>query len=56
VASTDIGVSWDNISDGYFGGSIGAVAVAATDPKVIYVGMGSVDIRGNTSAGRGVWK
>ncbi|MDH3271149.1 MAG: glycosyl hydrolase [Gemmatimonadota bacterium] len=54
--STDNGVSWDNISDGYFGGSIGAVAVATADPNVIYVGMGSVDIRGNTSAGRGVWK
>ncbi len=54
--STDNGVTWENISDGYFGGSIGAVKVADADPNVIYVGMGSVDIRGNTSAGRGVWK
>ena len=52
----DLGNSWTNISDGFFGGSIGAVAVAASDPNVIYVGMGSVDIRGNTSAGRGMWK
>ncbi len=52
----DNGVTWRNISDGYFGGSIGAVAVAASDPNVIYVGEGSMDIRGNTSAGRGAWK
>jgi photosystem II stability/assembly factor-like uncharacterized protein len=54
--STDNGGSWENISDGSFGGSMGAVTVADVDPNVIYVGMGSVDIRGNTSAGRGVWK
>lgn len=52
----DDGVTWDNISDGYFGGSIGAVDVADSDPNVIFVGMGSVDIRGNTSIGRGVWR
>ncbi len=52
----DNGVTWRNISDGYFGGSIGAVAVAASDPNVIYVGEGSMDIRGNTSSGRGAWK
>ncbi|GMV04704.1 MAG: hypothetical protein AMXMBFR53_09840 [Gemmatimonadota bacterium] len=52
----DNGNAWRNVSDGYFGGSIGAVAVAASDPNVIYVGMGSVDIRGNTSHGRGMWK
>lgn len=52
----DNGVTWSNTSDGYFGGSIGAVAVAASDENVIYVGTGSADIRGNTSTGRGVWK
>lgn len=54
--SDDNGASWTNISDGWFGGSIGAVAVAASDPNVIYVGEGSMDIRGNTSTGRGAWK
>lgn len=54
--SADNGVSWRNISDGWFGGSIGAVAVAPSDPNVIYVGQGSMDIRGNTSTGRGAWK
>ena len=52
----DNGTTWRNISDGYFGGSIGAVRVADSDPNVIYVGQGSVDIRGNTSTGRGAWK
>jgi len=52
----DNGVSWSNISDGYFGGSIGAVSVAASDQNIIYAGTGSVDVRGNTSAGRGLWK
>ncbi len=54
--STDNGGSWSNITDGFFGGSVGAVRVADADPNVIYVGTGSVDIRGNTSAGHGVWK
>ena len=39
--STDNGVTWENITDGYFGGSIGAVRVADSDPNVIYVGQGS---------------
>tara|TARA_B100000029_G_C17589716_1_gene962144 strand:- start:454 stop:3420 length:2967 start_codon:yes stop_codon:yes gene_type:complete len=54
--TTDNGISWHNISDGFFGGSIGAVRVAGSDPNVIYVGQGSADIRGNTSTGRGMWK
>jgi photosystem II stability/assembly factor-like uncharacterized protein len=52
----DAGQTWRNISDGTFGGSIGAVEVAPSDPNVIYVGEGSVDIRGNTSMGRGAWR
>ena len=52
----DAGMSWKNITDGFFGGSIGAVDIADSDPNVIYVGTGSADIRGNSSAGRGVWK
>ncbi|MDQ8159653.1 MAG: glycosyl hydrolase [Gemmatimonadota bacterium] len=52
----DAGQSWRNISDGYFGGVIGAVRVADSDPNVIYVGTGSQDVRGNSSTGRGAWK
>jgi len=52
----DGGRSWDNISDGYFGGSIGSIAVAASDANVIYVGGGEKTVRGNVSYGYGVWK
>ena len=54
--TTDGGRSWSNISDGYFGGSIGAVEVAKSDPNVIYVGGGEKTLRGNVSSGYGVWK
>ncbi len=54
--TTDGGRSWGNISDGYFGGSIGAVEVAQSDPNVIYVGGGEKTLRGNVSSGYGIWK
>ena len=54
--TTDGGSSWKNITDGYFGGSIGAVEVAASDPNIIYVGGGEVTVRGNVSHGYGMWK
>lgn len=54
--STDAGNSWENITDGYFGGSIGAIAVAPSDPNVIYVGQGEETVRGNVSSGFGLWK
>lgn len=50
------GQHWENISDGFFGGSIGAVAVSEYDPNVIYVGGGEVTVRGNVSSGYGMWK
>ncbi|MFM7091565.1 MAG: WD40/YVTN/BNR-like repeat-containing protein, partial [Bacteroidota bacterium] len=52
----DAGQTWENISDGYFGGSIGAVAVSESDPNVLYVGGGEVTVRGNVSYGYGMWK
>ncbi len=55
--TTDAGISWKNISDKSFGaGSIGAVAVAPSDPNVIYVGTGSACPRGNVSAGIGLYR
>jgi photosystem II stability/assembly factor-like uncharacterized protein len=50
------GQHWENISDGFFGGSIGAVAVSTYDPNVIYVGTGEQTLRGNVSSGNGLWK
>nr|WP_290932552.1 hypothetical protein [Haliscomenobacter sp.] len=52
----DAGQTWDNISDKYFGGSIGAVAVAESDPNVIYVGEGEQTLRNNVASGAGLWK
>ena len=54
--TTDAGNTWENISDGYFGGSIGAVAVSESDNNVIYVGEGEETVRGNVSSGNGMWK
>ena len=51
------GTTWKNISDGYFGGSIGAVAVSESNNNVIYVGQGEQTVRGNVSSGfEGIWK
>ncbi|OSZ79869.1 glycosyl hydrolase [Chitinophagaceae bacterium IBVUCB2] len=54
----DMGLSWKNISDGYFKtGSVGAVAVSESDPNVVYVGMGEHAVRGvMTHHGDGVYK
>jgi photosystem II stability/assembly factor-like uncharacterized protein len=54
----DMGLSWRNISDGYFKtGSVGAIAVAESDPNVIYVGMGEHAPRGvMTHHGDGVYR
>ncbi|WMN12585.1 glycosyl hydrolase [Marivirga salinae] len=52
----DGGSTWESISDGHFGGSIGAVAIAESDPNVIYVGGGEKTLRGNMSYGYGMYK
>ncbi len=54
--TTNGGKEWENISDGFFGGSIGAVEVSQSDPNVIYVGGGEKTLRGNVSSGYGIWK
>ncbi|GAB5416735.1 MAG: hypothetical protein Crog4KO_22240 [Crocinitomicaceae bacterium] len=50
------GTTWENISDGYFGGSIGAIEVSKSHNNVIYVGGGEVTVRGNVSPGTGMYK
>ena len=56
--TTDMGISWKNISDGFFKtGSVGAIAVAESDPNVVYVGMGEHAVRGvMTHHGDGVYR
>jgi len=53
----DAGVTWTNISDGFFRtGSVGAVSVAESNPNIVYAGMGEACLRGNISSGDGVYK
>jgi photosystem II stability/assembly factor-like uncharacterized protein len=52
----DAGNTWYNLSDGFFGSSIGSVAVSEWDNNVIYVGQGEGTVRGNVSYGHGMWK
>jgi photosystem II stability/assembly factor-like uncharacterized protein len=54
----DMGLTWSNVSDGFFKtGSVGAVAVAESDPNVVYVGMGEHAVRGvMTHHGDGIYK
>jgi len=54
--TTDAGVVWKPIFDGQHVASIGALAVAPSDPQVIYAGTGESDIRGDLSSGDGVYK
>src|SRR3989441_4657405 len=44
------------VTDKYFGGTIGAIGVSESNPDIVYVGTGESPIRGNVSAGDGVWK
>ena len=53
----DGGTYWENVSDGFFtSASIGAIAVAESDPNVLYAGTGEACIRGNVAHGDGVYK
>src|SRR3954469_12008536 len=55
--TTDAGGSWTPITDGKVPvASTGSVAVAESDPNIIYLGTGSDDIRSNVSTGRGMYK
>ncbi|MDE2480893.1 MAG: glycosyl hydrolase [bacterium] len=57
--STNAGTTWDNITDGKIPGtatSIGAIAVAPSNPKIIYAGTGESDIRGDFDTGVGIYK
>lgn len=54
--TTDGGANWTPVTDRYFGGTIGAIAVSESNPDIVYVGGGEYPIRGNTSHGDGVYK
>jgi photosystem II stability/assembly factor-like uncharacterized protein len=56
--STNYGLTWTNITDGQLNvsNSIGALAVAPSDPKTIYIGTGEADIRNTFVTGDGAYK
>jgi photosystem II stability/assembly factor-like uncharacterized protein len=55
--TTDNGATWTPITDGKVPlGSTGSVAVADSDPNIIYLGTGSDSVRSNVSTGRGMYK
>ena len=55
--TTDGGTYWENVSDGFFNtAAVGAIAVADSDPNVIYAGTGEACIRNDVSHGDGVYK
>src|SRR6478752_4879475 len=55
--TTDAGVTWKPVTDGLINySSIGAVAVTASNPDVVYIGTGEADIRGNIIQGGGAYK
>jgi photosystem II stability/assembly factor-like uncharacterized protein len=54
--SSDGGFNWRPIFDDQPISSIGSIAVAPSDPNVIYAGSGEANIRGNVAAGNGIYK
>jgi photosystem II stability/assembly factor-like uncharacterized protein len=54
--SGDAGMVWKSVFDGRPFASIGAIAVAPSDPRVIYVGTGEADMRSDISPGNGIYK
>ena len=54
--STDGGLTWKSIFDDQPTSSIGSIAVAPSDPNVVYVGTGEANIRGNVAPGAGLFK
>src|SRR5262249_5944532 len=55
--TADAGTYWECVSDGYFKtAAVGALAVAESDPNVVYAGMGESTIRGDVSHGDGVYR
>lgn len=55
--TTDGGNQWKPVTDGQVtSSSVGAVAVAETNPDIVYIGMGEVQLRGSITQGDGVYK
>lgn len=55
--TTDAGTTWNPVTDGFIkSSSVGAVAVAESNPDVVYIGMGEVQVQRNLLQGDGVYR
>src|SRR5882762_51095 len=54
--TNDAGRTWNPIFDSQPVASIGAIAVAPSNPEIIYVGSGEADMRSSISTGNGIYK
>src|SRR5262245_5395311 len=55
--TTDGGLTWKPVSDKAFKtSSVGAIAIASSNPDVVYAGMGETELRGNIIQGDGIYK
>lgn len=54
--STDGGINWKPVFDGQPAQSVGAVAIAPSDPNIVWAGTGETFIRSNVSIGNGIYK
>jgi photosystem II stability/assembly factor-like uncharacterized protein len=54
--TNDAGRTWNSIFDSQPIGSIGAIAVAPSNPNIIYVGSGEADMRSDIAYGNGMYK
>ncbi len=54
--TTDGGTKWEPIFDKKDVTSIGAIAIAPSNPKIIYIGTGEPNMRNDVAFGDGVWR
>jgi photosystem II stability/assembly factor-like uncharacterized protein len=55
--TVDGGTEWFPVTDGQVtSSSVGAVAISETNPDIVYIGMGEVQLRGSITQGDGVYK
>jgi photosystem II stability/assembly factor-like uncharacterized protein len=54
--STNAGRDWSPVFDEQFTQSMGSIAIAPSEPSVVYAGSGEGNPRGNVSLGWGIWK
>jgi photosystem II stability/assembly factor-like uncharacterized protein len=54
--TTDGGIHWKPIADDQSTSTFGSLAIAPSDPNVIYAGSGEANIRGNIEVGNGIYK